>query len=443
MRRWVESIDAEPKGLIRGKLLLRESRDLHMKSLSVILGAKSRVLIVLFAFSFLQGIVNGIWGFLPIYILGLGGSSVDIGLQALASGLASTLMQLAWGRVIDRVGHSIRMTTIGLLSASIFSLPVIFSTRPWHIVASTALMSIFTSISGVASVIMLADLLDPKHRASFMGIYNPMGFGGNMIGSLGAGLLIPLIGYRLVFLLYSLLNLALAAIISLGLKGEERGGGDFKYFPVMLRSFGELIEGLRALPRVMRRGGAYTRWVMGISIRGLGLAMFGPVLTVYLVRGLNASTLQIGSLNSIAFGVRMISSPILGVIADRKGAKRIMLMGVALASVFPILSSSTSDLIQMAPIFALNGLFWGFINSSWLAWQLNLIPDEHGTYAALLNFINGLEWAIGPFIGGLLSEYLGIKIPAAISSLAILLGLSILLRVPERVEGEGGSLNSS
>ncbi|MBS7652370.1 MFS transporter [Candidatus Bathyarchaeota archaeon] len=406
-----------------------------MKSLSVVLGAKSRVLIILFAFSFLQGIVNGIWGFLPIYILDLGGSSVDIGVQALASGLASTFMQLAWGRLVDKVGHSLKMTSIGFLSASIFSIPVIFSIRPWHIVASTAIMSIFTSISGVASVIMLADLLDPKHRAGFMGIYNPIGFGGNILGSLGAGLLIPIIGYRLVFLLYSLLNLVMATLIVLGLKGEERGNGDFHYFPVMLRSFRELIEGFRALPGVMRRGGAYTRWVLGISMRGLGLAMFGPVLTVYLVRILNASTVQIGSLNSIAFGVRMVSSPMLGVIADRKGAKRIMMIGVALASIYPILSSNTSDLLQMTPIFALNGLFWGFINSSWLAWQLNLIPEEHGTYAALLNFINGLEWAIGPFIGGLLSEYLGVKIPAALSSIAILLGLSILLKVPERVEG--------
>ncbi|MBS7638169.1 MFS transporter, partial [Candidatus Bathyarchaeota archaeon] len=144
-----------------------------MKSLSVVLGAKSRVLIILFAFSFLQGIVNGIWGFLPIYILDLGGSSVDIGVQALASGLASTFMQLAWGRLVDEVGHSLKMTSIGFLSASIFSIPVIFSIKPWHIVVVTALMSIFTSISGVASVLMLADLLDPKHRASFMGLYNP------------------------------------------------------------------------------------------------------------------------------------------------------------------------------------------------------------------------------------------------------------------------------
>lgn len=62
-------------------------------------------------------------------------------------------------------------------------------------------------------------------------------------------------------------------------------------------------------------------------------------------------------------------------------------------------------------------------------------PEEHGTYAALLNFINGLEWAIGPFIGGLLTEYLGIKIPAALTSIMILLGLSILSKAPERVEG--------
>jgi len=82
----------------------------------------------------------------------------------------------------------------------------------------------------------------------------------------------------------------------------------------------------------------------------------------------------------------------------------------------------------------ISGLFWACINASWIPWQLNLIPSRTGVYMGLLNFVNGMEWAIGPEIGGFLGQYAGVWASAGASSALVLVGLSLLIRVPDRAE---------
>jgi MFS family permease len=382
----------------------------------------------------MQGLAAGIWGFLPFFLLDIGGSPVDVGILAMAPGLASTLMQLAWGRVSDRMGHSQRMASYGFLFTAVLSVPIILSNQTWQVILSNSVQAIFGSVTQVATVIMLIERLGPRHGARFMGFYNPMNLIGSILGSLGAGLMIPRIGYQLTFMIYTFTNIALALTLRFGIPdtGPEKA---FGFWSLMLMSFKELAKGLKELPEIVKVGGSYTRWVVGISIRGFGLAMFGPVLTVYLVRALNASTPQIGSLNSISYGVRMLASPPLGIITDRKGAKRIMLIGIIVASTYPLLCAMTSDASQMVPAYLINGLFWACIESSWLVWQMSLIPGRRGIYTGLLNFVNGLMWAIGPLLGGFLSEFTSIYVSALFSSPVILLSLFVLRKVPERADG--------
>ena len=63
-----------------------------------------------------------------------------------------------------------------------------------------------------------------------------------------------------------------------------------------------------------------------------------------------------------------------------------------------------------------------------------LIPGQRGLYAGFFSFLNGLAWAFGPLLGGLLGDIAGVQVSAAASSLLILTGFALLLRVPERAE---------
>ena len=385
----------------------------------------------LFLFSFLQGFANGIWGFLSIFLLDIGGSGIDVGILATVPGVASTFMQLAWGRVSDRLGRSWWLISTGFFLAAIFSFPVSLSNRPGQVILTTGLQALFSSMTGVAIVVRLAEILRPSTRARFMGIYNPMGFAGNIVGSFYAGFMIPHFGYRITFLSYTIVNFTIVALIKYGLQEVEE---KHSYTSLIRTILLELNNGLKGLSVAISRGGAYTRWCLGIAIRGFGIAMFGPLVTVSLVQVFNASKPQIAALNSVAFTLRLLVSPPLGWVVDRKGPKRIMLVGIVLAILHPLLFTLPTNVTHLVPVYILSGLYWAFINASWFAWQMNLIPEERGLYAGFLNFINGLSWAFGPLLGGFLVEAASIQVSAIFSAASVLIGLSILLKVPNAQE---------
>ena len=388
----------------------------------------------LFIYSFIHGIVNGVWVFLSIFLLDVGGSSLDVGLLAFLPGLASTFMTLAWGRLGDRLGTTWKMVSTGFLFTAIFSIPVIFSTKPWQIILATSIQALLGSISEVTITVRFAELLEPSKRARFMGIYNPLGYAGNITGSFLAGLLIPVIGYKHTFLGYTILNLAIAGIIRYGLVTPSEAMIDLANLIKM--AFSELKKGVKDLPNTIKHGGAYTRWTIGISTRGFGIAMFGPILTLYLVNVFQASKLQIGALTSTAFLVRLLGSPLLGVMVDKHGPKRLMIIGLFLAVIHPLVFSFIPEVSYLFIVYVISGLYWAFINSSWFTWQMNLIPSNKGVYAGFFSFINGLAWAFGPLFGGFLGDIIGLRYCALLSSSIVLLGLLIMLKVPETLEEE-------
>lgn len=389
---------------------------------------------ILFSFSFIHGIVNGVWAFLSVFLLDLGGTAFHVGLLAFMPGLASTFMQLAWGRLGDRLGTTWKMVSTGFLFAALFSVPVIFSTKPWQVILATSAQALLGSISEVAITVRFAEVLEPSRRARFMGIYNPLGFAGNIVGSLLAGIFIPSIGYKYIFLSYTILNLVIAGIIRLGLSTHQEK--DINYVTLLRMAFQELKAGLKELPKVSKEGGPYTRWCIGISVRGFGIAMFGPILTLYLVNVLKATKPQIGTLNSVAFLVRLLGTPPLGVIVDREGPKRVMLIGFFLAAMHPLVFTFAPEVTYLLPVYLLSGVYWAFINSAWFAWQMNLIPARRGVYAGYFGFINGLSWAFGPLLGGYLGDAASLQVSAALSALLVLAGLLILLKVPEKAAAE-------
>jgi MFS family permease len=383
----------------------------------------------LFTYSFIRGIVNGVWVFLSIFLLDLGGTSLHIGLLSFLPGLVSTFMKLAWGRLGDKMGTTWRMVSTGFLFTSVLSIPIILSTKPWQVILAASIQALLGSLSEVTITVRFAELLEPNKRARFMGIYNPLGYAGNISGSFVAGLVIPLLGYKLTFLGYTVLNLVMAGIIRYGLASSSEAS--IRVIELIRMAFSELLDGLRDLPNTVRGGGSYSWWTMGISTRGFGIAMFGPILTLYLVNVFQATKPQIGALNSTAFLVRLLGAPPLGVIVDRYGPKKLMIIGLILAVVHPLVFISIPGVSFLFVVYVLSGLYWAFINSSWFTWQMNLIPSSKGVYAGFFSFINGLAWAFGPLLGGFLGDFIGLKYTALLSSSIVFIGFLIMLKVPE------------
>jgi MFS family permease len=283
---------------------------------------------------------------------------------------------------------------------------------------------------GISSSLFYVAAIKPEIRARFMSLHNSVGWLGAALGALIAGYVITLYGYTTVFLTFSALN-ALCAFMVFKFRDVERTS-NVSLSTLFREGFTGAMNVYLKLPRWLREEKEYTRYCIGIAIRGLGLAITGPIFTMHLKEGIRALTIQIGELSALSSIVRLITMPVLGWVADRRSRKQVFLTGVFLAMVHPILYVSCTSVEQLYPVYVINGLFWACIESTWFAWQMDIIPARRGIYLAILNFFNGTEWAVGPLIGSLIGEAFGFKAAAVVSATAIGLGFLRLLKVPEQ-----------
>jgi len=386
----------------------------------------------LYFLSFATGVANGIWSFVPIFLLDLHATTLEVGLLATFPMLANTMTQLSLGKLSDQVGQSKRLMVVSHLLTAVLGLSVIYAQTPSQVVLFRTIQALFASIGGVASTIFLVDLLRPSDRGRFMGIYHPVGFFGQIVGTFFTGYLIEPFGYSAPFYSFVFLHAFIAVFLEFSFKenGSQKRG--LSYGEMIKLSLINFWSTLRQLPVIFRNGGKYSSWCVGIAIRGFGLAMFDPLLTVYLVRVLNASKPEIADLNSTAFAVRVFATPILGWIVDKKGKKRVMLTGVLLALLYPTLYVNTSRVDQLFPLYILNGFYWACINAAWFAWQMDLIPPELGVYSGLLNFFNGLAWTFGPLAAGFFGEFAGLHWGVILAVSSIFAGIVQLIKIPEK-----------
>ena len=126
------------------------------------LGGNLSVIAVSSAFkSFGGGLVNS---YIPLYFFELGGSPFSFGLTAALASLIGCVMFLLGGFISDYYGRKRIMfiaAFYGVFSALLFAV-----IRDWRLFAIVSIVAAFASISGPASVALVADSVSPEKRAT-------------------------------------------------------------------------------------------------------------------------------------------------------------------------------------------------------------------------------------------------------------------------------------
>ena len=386
-------------------------------------------------YAFITGAASGVWSFIPIFLLDMKGTVIQVGLLSSLPMLARTIMQMSWGRLCDETGESKRLMFVGYVLTIIFAIPTILSTEPWQVILFMTLEALFSSIGGVASSVFLAYLISSRIRARFMSTYNPINWVGYMVGVLVAGFVIAKYGYIPALSGYIILNIFIVTFLKFFMEEANNRKEEISYGAMFKRGFLGIFSPYKRMLSLIKEGNAFIRWSLGISLRAFGLSCVGPVLTVYMVRYLGATTPQIGTLNAVASLVRIIMMPFLGWIADVKSRKYVFVSGVALAMFYPLIYIGSKNINQLYFAFIINGLFWSCLNATWFAWEMDLIPRKQGEFLGLGGFINGVAWTIGPLVGGFLGE-VDIWLNIIVSIAFITAGFVTLMATPESYKEE-------
>jgi len=201
-----------------------------------------------------------------------------------------------------------------------------------------------------------------------------------------------------------------------------------------------LVDVLRALPRRLvatLRGVAagrepVTAVVLGTFTLRLATGVTGAMLLFYFAKlhhwgGARVSPFEVGLLGALFYASELVGSPIFGVLSDRLGHRRVMLIGPAFGAVAVVITALTVSL----PVIAFTRLLEGGSTAASVPSILGFIAfataaDELARGRAVARFeaatLAGLM--LGFVVAGPLFEWLG---PTAFLANALLYGLSFAI----------------
>ena len=148
--------------------------------------------------------------------------------------------------------------------------------------------------------------------------------------------------------------------------------------------------------------GPHRRFVTAIAVDAMGSGVWMPVSMLYFLAVTSLSLVQVGAAISIAALVALPSGPVLGMLVDRLGAKRVLLAGnlMQVAGFTAYLFVDTFVTVLAAAILVILGMtsFWGAYGNIVAAISL---PGERERWFGFLGALRNVGFAIGGLASGL------------------------------------------
>ncbi len=186
-----------------------------------------------------------------------------------------------------------------------------------------------------------------------------------------------------------------------------------------------------------QKSGMYQVWMLAISlsILQIGFGIVTPIFPFYIVE-LGVGATELGVLAASFALTRILLAGPFGGLSDRVGRKRILLVALAGFAVSNLIYAYANSIIVMIIARSLEGgISAGFYPAANAFVSDMTTPENRGSAMGYLSMGNMVGFVVGPSLGGILAEFLGIRLPfviAAAASLVTLVTLNIIVHEPER-----------
>lgn len=159
------------------------------------------------------------------------------------------------------------------------------------------------------------------------------------------------------------------------------------------------------------------------------LASLLPIIPLY-VKSIGAPDDQLGIvMGAFAIGL-LIFRPQAGKMADQRGRKIVLLIGIAVAAIAPVCHL----LIPSVPFLILVRIFHGISIAAFTTAYSSLVvdlspPENRGELIGYMSLTNPIGMALGPAIGGFLQEFFGYPIVFVLGSIVGLISFLCAIQV--------------
>ena len=331
---------------------------------------------------------------LPGYASSLGVSQTAIGLLFACYAIALFVATPVFGILSDKIGRKGPMLW-GLLGLAGSTLLYANANQFRMLVLARSLQGVSAAITWTAGFALLADLFPSQERGRVMGIALAGQSIGTLLGPTVGGFLYQLGGYKLPFLAATGLAVidGLLRIFLIKDVPHQKSESTLSSFS-LLKNHKLLI-------------------IIGVVIIGASIpCVLEPTLPLRLQKGMQASSGVTGLLFAIPTLAYAISAPVIGSLSQRIGHYKAMTIGMILAAVcFPFIALANSVWLVAITLTFL-GIGMGTAITPCLP-EFAEISEKSGTDSfgasfSIYNTAYSIGMMIGPALGGILTNYLGI-----------------------------------
>jgi MFS family permease len=330
---------------------------------------------------------------LPIFIEEFQLTIFEVSLIVSIQSIVGLIMNVPAGVLADRLNPKLLLIVSMAIEGG--SAVLISQTQDyWMLVLGIALMRIASPVYHISGLSQISKHANRKQISKFMGIHNALGSLGAAVGSISLSISLTTIGWRNVYLLWSLPIFLWSWVL-------------FRSFPFEVKNNVQKkrVQRQRSVKMTQIFNRNFVVFLTGIGVREIGVTSILTFMTTYLitVRGLSHS------LASLIFGL----GPVVGIVAslsgghmgDRLGAKRTLSTALVGSTILLILLAFSTD-IQSLALFYVIYSFWN--NSVWTPMNTlvaQIIPTaERGTGFSTYFFVEGVIKAATPFLAAAVIE---------------------------------------
>lgn len=384
---------------------------------------------------------GGIMTYLPVWLARLGATPAMMGLLASGPQLMSMLALLPAGAFAERRQDLVRLANQVALIHRTFcilmaALPLFLTNEqiPFVAIALWTLSAIPSSIHMPAMMAVIHQAVPPQRRpavnATRWGLYCIIG-----------AIVIPAVGvmtdrvsfptgYQLAFLLTFIGTLPnmyfFGKIIVPPLKrGRAEGAGRQ---PLLARLRGFVSPFVESKP--------FVRFVVATAMFRVCLSMPAGLFSIFWVDNLQAPDTWIGIRGAAAYASLVLGYWIFGKITHRIGHRNLLYLS-ALIGFYPIVTALSPSVEWLIPAAIIWGVSVAAIDIGFVDILLLACPEgRQPTFIAAANVLSSLELFIGPLIGAVIAQTVGVPQALLVSGVLQLVSAVFFLLLPSREQEE-------
>ena len=387
------------------------------------------------AFSVMVGVGEN---YLPAFALALGMGEVVAGLIASLPLLAGALLQLITPAGIQRLGSNRRWVVLCATIQAVAFLPLLCGALAGHIpVPLLFLMAAVYWAAGMAAGpawnVWAATIVPPGIRARYFGRRSRLTQAGTLTGFVGGGAALQL-GDAWQRPLWAFATLFLIAAIARGLSAAFLARQSEPSFP---SADHRVLWGRPLLRRC--RGTDEGRLLVYLVAVQASAQVASPFFTPYMLGQLRFSYATYVTIIATSLVTKAIALPLIGALAHRWGAHRLLCIGGLATIPLPALWLLSDNPTHLIGIQVLAGASWATYElASFLLLFEALPPADRTSLLTTYNLAHAAATVVGSMLGGLVlaacgESQAGYLAVFGISAVARFATLPLMRRVPATV----------